>query len=124
MKKLEDHEYVKLCYFTSESCREASLHDHTVADGALALSSNTTNVAAFRPIGAYTVSAKAIPDNKLTWTKMTRAKTNLLACMTEAGWDVKYTTALVSFYVQLENHARLQQGDGGEQVILEYQCQV
>jgi len=120
IRKLQDREYVELSYFTPESRSDASRLDHTVADAAYTLT-EINNVFALQPIGAYSASKKVIPDAKLTWTQMTRAKTSLLDWMEETGWDTAYTGPLAAFFLQIENHPRLQE-QGGEAVLIAYQA--
>ncbi len=43
--------------------------------------------------------------------------------MEESGWPSEYTEALATFFMNLENHKRLQD-EGGEAIILAYQAQV
>ena len=122
MHKLQERDYIELSYFTAEGREEASRSDHTVAEEAFAFS-KINEVVALRPIAAYKAASKVIPDDQLTWTQMTRAKTNLLDCMDETGWPSDYTEALATFFMNLENHKRLQD-EGGEAIILAYQAQV
>jgi hypothetical protein len=122
MQKLQDREYIELSYFTPEGREEAANHDHTVAEEAFALS-KVNDYVGLRPIAAFKASKSVIPDNKLTWIQMTRAKTNLLNCMEETGWPSDYSNALATFFLSIENHPRLQRA-GGERVMLAYQAQV
>lgn len=122
MQKLHDREYIELSYFTPEGREEAANHDHTVAEEAFALS-KVNDYVGLRPIAAFKASKSVIPDNKLTWIQMTRAKTNLLNCMEETGWPSEYCNALATFFLSIENHPRLQRA-GGELVMLAYQAQV
>ena len=121
LKKLQDRDYVELCYFTPEFRLEASLNDHTIAEQAYTLA-EVNSTLALQPMGAYSASKKAVPDEQLTWLQMTRAKTNLLECMVDAGWEPQYTQALAEFYLKIENHPRLQD-QGGDAVLIAYQAQ-
>ena len=122
MHKLQERDYIELSYFTAEGREEASRSDHAVAEEAFAFS-KINDVVALRPIAAYKASSKVIPDDQLTWTQMTGAKTNLLNCMDETGWLSEYIEALAAFFMNIENHRRLQD-EGGEAITLAYQAQV
>src|SRR5882757_5117812 len=122
MQKLQDREYIELSYFTPEGREEAANHDHTVAEEAFALS-KVNDYVGLRPIAAFKALKSVIPDDKLTWIQMTRAKTNLLNCMEETGWPNEYSNALATFFLSIENHPHLQRA-GGERVMLAYQAQV
>ena len=122
MHKLQERDYIELSYFTAEGREEASRSDHAVAEEAFAFS-KINDVVTLRPITAYKALSKVIPDDQLTWTQMTRAKTNLLDCMDETGWPSEYIKALATFFMNIANHRQLQD-EGGEAIILTYQAQV
>ena len=122
LHKLKEREYIKLSYFTPEGCTEAVTNDHAMAEEAFAFS-KVNDLVTLRPISAFKASSKVIPDDKLSWCKMSIAKINLLQCMEETGRPKDHILTLATFYLNLKNHPKCQELDGNV-VLLAYQAQV
>jgi hypothetical protein len=63
-------------------------------------------------------SAKAKPDEQLTFNEMSAAKAGMLEDMVRAGYPEQYTTSLQQFFYILENHELRRQPYGDEILVL------
>ena len=122
LKKLSEFEYVELYYFTIEACRDAAEHERSMADDAFTIS-KTNDTMALRPMNAYKLSSKAVPDHRLTWTEISTAKTKLLRCMQEVKWPPKHVEALAGLYVNLDAH-EIREEESGEETLVQYHAEV
>jgi len=120
--KLEEHEYIKLYYFTLEGCMEATKLDCTIAQDAFTFT-KADKTLLVKPMASHKPPNKAIPDEDLTWCQMSIAKGTLLHHMSQTGWPNQHVIALTKFYLNLKSHPMQLQVDG-DMVLLHYQAQV
>ncbi|KAF9060253.1 hypothetical protein BDP27DRAFT_1494264 [Rhodocollybia butyracea] len=124
LEKMRKYEFVELWYFGMDGCEEArinSLAESTTGYGFAAAGDDAT-IAALRPLSTLTKSPKAIPDERLSFTHLSIAKTLYIHTMNEVGWPVEYIKAWAHFYTILENHHFRRIEPHGEQVLVKYQA--
>lgn len=122
LTKLKDCKYVELYYFTPQACRDATLHDRTVAQGSLTLT-HINETVALKPVAAFKASSKAVPDEHLSFADFSVAKASMMTWITKFGWPQKHVLSLATFYMKIENHPLRRQTDGNS-TLLHYQAQI
>ncbi|KAE9395166.1 hypothetical protein BT96DRAFT_1044961 [Gymnopus androsaceus JB14] len=126
LEKMQKYDYVELWYFGMEGCEEARLNsfvDSTTGYSFSAIGEDAATVA-LRPLSTLTKLSKAIPDDLLSFTQLSIAKTLYVQTMTELGWPADYCRAWAHFYTILENHRFGCYEPHGEQVLVKYHAQV
>ena len=92
---------VKLWYFTTKGCKEASKATPTVTDEAFGLL-NTKSGLTLQPIKATKASHNAVVDEHLMWEQITMACHTLITTASRIGWDEELTVSLAKLYIGLE----------------------
>ncbi|KAE9396087.1 hypothetical protein BT96DRAFT_763109, partial [Gymnopus androsaceus JB14] len=125
LEKVRKYEHVELWYFGMEGCEEARLNsfaDSTTGYSFAAFGEDAATVA-LRPLSTLSKSPKAIPDEQLSFTQLSIAKTLYVQTMTELGWPAEYCKAWAQLYTILENHRFRRIEPHGEQVLVKYHAQ-
>jgi hypothetical protein len=84
---------------------------------------STGNTLTLKPTSALVHPEKIIPDENLTWEQVHDAKTCFLNHIIEAKWNTAHVNALVSFFVNLDNHPYNDTSEG-KQALVWYQAHV
>ncbi|EGO22638.1 hypothetical protein SERLADRAFT_440657 [Serpula lacrymans var. lacrymans S7.9] len=99
LQKLEDIEYVKLCF------------------------TKMGDLVALRPISSTRASRNVIQDENLTMAQLSVARTAFLDHAKKLAWPRRHLDSLVRFFSHIENHP-LRRTPHGEEALLAYQAQV
>lgn len=117
-KMMTARKYVPLWYFLPEAATEAKERskdsldtDHlqfAVEDGDT-LSGSTISL-----VGSHTVRASpnAIPDSRLSWFQVMRAKSAFLNTLRLGAWPDDHISMFVALYINMDMHSELQEQDG------------
>lgn len=123
LRKLQNHEYVELWYFSSRGCVEAAQSSLSFDTDTLALT-QVNNTLELQPSRAASHAKGVVPDQNLSWAEMTAAKNNMLAHMAKCGWDVNTVKSFLEFYVALDLHHSRGDDEDADKVLLLYQAEV
>ncbi|KAJ4466192.1 hypothetical protein C8R41DRAFT_926182 [Lentinula lateritia] len=117
-KMMTARKYVPLWYFLPEAATEAkerskdSLDTNhlqfAVEDGDM-LSGSTISL-----VGSHTVRASpnAIPDSRLSWFQVMRAKSAFLDTLRLGAWPNDHISMFAALYINMDMHSELQEQDG------------
>ena len=99
--KMEDIEYVKLWYFTTEGCKEAGKATPLVADNTFGILATRAGLA-LQPIKASKASHNTSIDQALSWELIMMAWHTMISVANRTGWNRKLILVLAQFYINLE----------------------
>jgi hypothetical protein len=111
-----------LWYFLPEASREAGNHAHkTVESNALQLATTDEGPHTITLLGTHSTrpSPNAIPDSRLTWAQVQRAKSAFLDALPLGGYPVKFIEMFARFYANMDMHEELRELDG-DKVMAQY----
>ncbi|KAF8885493.1 hypothetical protein BD779DRAFT_1423642, partial [Infundibulicybe gibba] len=122
LHKLEAFEYVELWYFTKDGCQEARRSQRAVANDAYGITTDGPgDLMALKPVASFKASARAIPDEDLTWRQMSTGKNCLLASMDRVGWPQRHLLSLALFFHKLDC-SPWRDRKNGDRILLLYQA--
>ena len=121
-KRLEKKEFIELWHFTAEGCQEVAAVDIATTDETFSLV-NTDKGIVFQTIGASANSLKVTRDEDLSWNQLTEAKTRMIGCLRDCGWNKHEVTQLAMFYLSLDVHP-IRSRPYGLETIMRYQDRV
>jgi len=122
IRKLRNHEYVELWYFTPKGCTEAARTNHSTDMEALSIT-QVNNTLELQPARAAAPAKGVVHDEDLTWAEMTAAKNSMIDHMARCDWDKEIIVLFMEFYFALDtNPIRLE--PHGDQALLTYQAEV
>lgn len=121
LKQLEK-EFVELWHSTAEGCQEAAASDITSSNNTFSLV-NTKKGLFLQTIGASSTSSKVTKDEDLSWNQFTEAKTRMIGCLKDCGWNEHEISQLAIFYLSLDVHPICSRPYGLE-MVMRYQDRV
>ncbi|KAJ4494028.1 hypothetical protein C8J55DRAFT_447914 [Lentinula edodes] len=76
-------------------------------------------------VGSHTVRASpnAIPDSRLSWPQVMRAKSAFLNTLRLGAWPDDHISMFAAFYINMDMHSELQEQDG-DQVMAHYHAEM
>jgi hypothetical protein len=129
INKLRDMKYIELYCFSPAGCRDHANQRLSTADEAFAFTygispdGSSGTALTLKPTSALAHPGKIIPDENLTWEQVRDAKACYLNHIHEAKWNAAHVNALVSFFVNLDNHPYNDTPEG-KQALVWYQAHV
>lgn len=123
INKVKQLEYCEMWYFTPQGCEDAKLSDKTASSSSLTLAQGEAGLI-LTPASIHKPSAKVVPDEKLSWHDMSIAKASMLRMMqNEQNWPRGHVLALLTFFMEMDNHPMRRQ-QHGEDALLLYMAEV
>lgn len=123
LRKLQNHEFVELWYFSSRGCVEAAQSSLSFDTDTLSLTT-TNNTLELQLVRAVSHAKGVIPDQNLSWAEMTAAKNNMLSHMAKCGWNQDTVKKFLEFYVALDLHPSRGDDENADKILLIYQAEV
>ncbi|KAJ4491085.1 hypothetical protein C8R41DRAFT_867626 [Lentinula lateritia] len=128
-KMMTARKYVPLWYFLPDAATEAkerskdsldTNHLQFAVEDGDTLSGSTVSL-----VGSHTVRASpnAIPDSRLSWSQVMRAKSAFLDALGLGTWPDNYVSMFASFYINMDMHRELQEQDG-DRVMAHYHAEM
>ncbi|KAJ3809564.1 hypothetical protein F5876DRAFT_77632 [Lentinula aff. lateritia] len=128
-KMMTARKYVPLWYFLPDAAIEAkerskdsldTNHLQFAMEDGDTLSGSTVSL-----VGSHTVRASpnAIPDSRLSWPQVMRAKSAFLNALGLGTWPNDYIAMFGAFYINMDIHRELQEKDG-DQVMAHYHAEM
>ena len=127
INKLREMKYIELYCFSPAGCRDHANQRLSTADEAfgftygISADGSASNSLTLKPVSALAHPRKITPDEDLTWEQVRDAKACYLSHVMEAGWDRTHVDALVSFFINLDNHSYNDTPEG-KQALVWYQA--
>lgn len=121
INKLRLFEYVELWYFTREGCLDATNYLRSISEEAFGLTKSEDGLA-LKSLASHKPSKKAIPDEDLTWSQMSSAKTVYIMEIERLKWPQKHRQAIQEFFYALDMHPYRSRHEFGEAILLRYQA--
>ncbi|TEB22827.1 hypothetical protein FA13DRAFT_1798534 [Coprinellus micaceus] len=123
VNKLRNVEYCEKWYFTPQGCEAARAEDRTVSTSALTLTQGEAGLV-LTPAAVHKPSNKVVADEKLSWRDTSIAKGIMLNLIkNERNWPREHVLALITHYMEMDNHP-LRVQDHGEEALIIYMAQV
>ena len=121
INKLRLFEYVELWYFTREGCLDATNYLRSISEEAFGLTKSEDGLA-LKSLASHKPSKKAIPDEDLTWSQMSSAKTVYIMEIERLKWPQKHRQAIQEFFYALDMHPYRSRHEFREAILLRYQA--
>ncbi|KAJ4493338.1 hypothetical protein C8R41DRAFT_764490 [Lentinula lateritia] len=128
-KLMSARKYVPLWYFLPDAALEAKERSKDSLDTnhlqfAVEDSDNPSG-SAVSLVGSHTVRASpnAIPDSRLSWPQVMRAKSAFLNALNLGTWPDDYISMFGAFYINMDMHRELQEQDG-DRVMAHYHAEI
>ncbi|KAK7445496.1 hypothetical protein VKT23_014913 [Stygiomarasmius scandens] len=124
LKKAADKEYCELWYYTAEGYQHTAKCSSNVSstDG-YTITGSGNNSFTLQPAVAHNSSKSCRPDEQLSFSKMSSAKSGWIEDITKANWPPKHVLALTRFFYNIENHPICWQCHG-EAILARYQARI
>ncbi|KAJ3925298.1 MAG: hypothetical protein NXY57DRAFT_1071956 [Lentinula lateritia] len=128
-KMMSARKYVPLWYFLPDAASEAkerskdsldTNHLQFAVENSNNLSGSTVSL-----VGSHTVRASpnAIPNSRLSWPQVMRAKSAFLNALDLGTWPDNYILMFGAFYINMDMHRELQEQDG-DRVMAHYHAEM
>ncbi|GAV98639.1 reverse transcriptase ribonuclease h [Lentinula edodes] len=128
-KMMTARKYVPLWYFLPDAATEAkerskdsldTNHLQFAVEDGDTLSGSTVSL-----VGSHTVRASpnAIPDSRLSWSQVMRAKSAFLSALGLGTWPDNYISMFAAFHINMDMHRELQEQDG-DRVMAHYHAEM
>ncbi|KAJ3806339.1 hypothetical protein F5876DRAFT_80789, partial [Lentinula aff. lateritia] len=128
-KMMSARKYMPLWYFLPDAASEAkerskdsldTNHLQFTVEDSNNLSGSTVSL-----VGSHTVRASpnAIPDSRLSWPQVMRAKSAFLNALDLGTWPDNYILMFGAFYINMDMHRELQEQDG-DRVMAHYHAEM
>ena len=127
INKLREMKYIELYCFSPAGCCNHANQRLSTADEAfgftygISADGSANNSLTLKPVSALAHPRRITPDEDLTWEQVRDAKACYLSHVMEAGWDRTHVDALVSFFINLDNHS-FNDTPEGKQALVWYQA--
>ncbi|KAH9016092.1 hypothetical protein EDB85DRAFT_1875347 [Lactarius pseudohatsudake] len=119
INKLNSLEYVKLDYFTTKGCNEASADvSNLTSQDTLAFTQSDSTISV-RPLAAVRSLRSIRNDEDLSWEEMLQGKNVMLRFIAKSTtWPQTHAQSMAAFFVALELHPRTLQINGRRALLL------
>ncbi|KAG1900881.1 uncharacterized protein F5891DRAFT_1187964 [Suillus fuscotomentosus] len=118
LQKVKNMEFVKLWYFSPDSCCEARDWNKSSTDDTLGLE-KIDGIVTLKSFSSFKASNKALQDHDLSWRQFDMAKTSFLVHIEKASWPDKHQMTLALFFMLITNHEH-RLCLRGEKILLHY----
>ncbi|KAE9407405.1 hypothetical protein BT96DRAFT_986703 [Gymnopus androsaceus JB14] len=127
-KLMAARKYVPLWYFLPEATAEARERSRETVDTnrfQIAMDDVDSSTSSLTLVGSHTVraSTNAVPDSRLTWDQVMRAKSSFLNALPQGEFTDEFIRMFAGFYTGMDMHPELRE-EHGDRVLALYHAEM